>query len=95
MFDDAGVLCGRDLLEDEDADEDREADDARHELEQRREDEVVRGDPPQAPANLRSREHCWILSTFLFFESCQCTCNYHQGMKYVEASLLLVTHYQF
>ena len=57
MFDDAGVLCGRDLLEDEDADEDGEADDARHELEQRREDEVVRGDPPQATANLRPGEH--------------------------------------
>ena len=53
MFDDASVLCGGDLLEDEDADEDGESDDARHELEQRREHEIVRGDTPEAPADLQ------------------------------------------
>ena len=53
MFDDASVLCGGDLLENEDADEDGESDDARHELEQRREHEIVRGDTPEAPADLQ------------------------------------------
>ena len=53
MFDDASVLCGGDLLKDEDADEDGESDDARHELEQRRKHKIVRGDTPEAPADLQ------------------------------------------
>ena len=53
MFDDASVLGGGDLLKDEYADEDGETDDTRHELEQRREHEIVRGDSPEAPADLK------------------------------------------
>ena len=53
MFDDASVLGGGDLFEDEDADEHGQSDDARHELEQRREHEIVGSDPPEAPADLK------------------------------------------
>ena len=66
MFDDASVLCGGDLLENEDADEDGESDDARHELEQRREHEIVRGDTPEAPADLQ----CIIDKWFPIWRSC-------------------------
>ena len=75
MFDDASVLGGGDLLKDENADKDGQSDDARNELEQCREHEIVRGDSPEATADLK-----WYVEYFQI----DCFCNFIRQPRFLQ-----------